>query len=128
MCYSFSTLTEIERKNLWDEWKRTYPDSKKTWRVTNKQKSHTLRCQATVIVKKVSAIVRRKPTNLEDSENSDFENDDNQSIDTNSIYSENSDIDGWANSGETESIKSENSDIDGLQNFGRTNSISSDIQ
>jgi len=119
---------EIERKNLWDEWKETYPDSKKTWRITNNQKSHTLRCQATVIVKKVSAIVRRKPTNLEDSENSDFENDDNQSIDTNSIYSENSDIDGWANSGETESIKSGNSDIDGLQNFGRTNSISSDIQ
>merc|ERR1712030_227276 len=86
-------------------------------------------CQATVVVKKVSTIIRRRPTNLEDSANSDFENDDdNQSMDTNSIYSENSDIDGWANSGETESIKSENSDVDGLQDFGRTNSISSDIQ
>jgi len=109
---------EKERKKLWDEWKKLHPNSKKTWRITNKQKAHTLRCQATVVIKKVSAIVRREPTNSEDSESVSFENDDNHSDDTDSIYSENSDADGWANSGDTGSIKSENSDIDGLRNFG----------
>ena len=117
---------EKERKKLWDEWKKLHPNSKKTWRITNKQKAHTLRCQATVVIKKVSAIVRREPTNSEDSESVGFENDDNHSDDTDSIYSENSDADGWANSGDTGSIKSENSDIDGLRNFGRTNSVTSE--
>merc|ERR1712030_249190 len=46
--------------------------------------------------------------------------------DTDSVCSEATDVDGWANSGDTESLNSENSDIDGLRNFGRTNSINSE--
>merc|ERR1712030_307491 len=68
-----------------------------------------------------------EPANSEGSESIGFGNDDTHSEDTNSVCSEATDMDGWANSGDTESIKSETSDIDGLRNFGRTNSINSDL-
>ena len=117
---------EKERKKLWDEWKTQHPESKKTWRINNKQGAHTLRCQATVVIKKVSAIVGTEPANSEDSESIGFGNDDTHSEDTDSVCSEATDVDGWANSGDTESLNSENSDIDGLRNFGRANSINNE--
>ena len=117
---------EKERKKLWDEWKTQHPESKKTWRISNKQGAHTLRCQATVVIKKVSAIVGIEPANSEDSESIGFGIDDTHSEDTDSVCSEATDVGGWANSGDTESLKSENSDIDGLRNFGRANSINND--
>ena len=43
---------EEERKKLWDEWKNKYPNSKRTWRTNRKQGPNTLRCQATIIIKK----------------------------------------------------------------------------
>ena len=118
---------EKERKQLWDEWKNKHPDSKKTWRTNKKQGPNTLRCQATVIIKKVSATVKIEPANSERSGSIGFGNDDDNSEDTNSVHSETTDGDGWANSGDTESIHSGISDIDGLENFGRTNSINSEV-
>ena len=120
---NLTVSNEKERKQLWDEWKTKHPKSKKTWRMNNKQSSKTLRCQATVIIKKVSAIIEIEPANSEGSESIGFGNDEANSEDTNSVHSEATDVDGWANSGDTESIHSEISDIDGLANFGRTNSL-----
>ena len=63
---------EKQRKQLWDEWKTKHPESKKTWRTNNKQSSHTLRCQATVVIKKVSAVMEIEPANSEGSESIGF--------------------------------------------------------
>ena len=66
------------RKELWDDWKTKQPESKKTWRTDKVQSPDTLRCQAQVTVKKISAIITEEPASLERS---------------NSIRSEISDID-----------------------------------
>ena len=143
-----TVMDDVERKNLWDEWKKIHPKSKKIWRMSNKHQAHTLRCQAPVVIKRLSAIVKKSPANLEDSVNSDFNNQSPETcsnyseetdMDSISLRSENSDFDGLASSGDTESIESGSGDIDGLrvlrkrngdgaQNLARANSVSSDTQ
>jgi hypothetical protein len=49
-----------ERKQLWEEWKRIHPDSQKRWKMENARDSDSLRCQAAVVIKKVSAKVEVK--------------------------------------------------------------------
>ena len=117
-------MDDVERKNLWEEWKKDHPKSKKIWRMSNEHQAYTLRCQAPVVIKRLSAIVRKNSANLEDSVNSDFNS---QSPETSSNYSEESDIDsisirseisdfdGLVSSGDTESIESESGNIDGLR-------------
>ena len=50
-----------ERKQLWDKWKTKHPESRKTWRTNKTQNPRTLRCQAPLIIKRISAIVNREP-------------------------------------------------------------------
>ena len=52
-----------ERKQLWDKWKTKHPESRKTWRTNKTQNPKTLRCQAPLIIKKISATVNREPVN-----------------------------------------------------------------
>ena len=77
-----------ERKNLWEIWKTKHPESKKTWRTDRTQRSDTLRCQATVIVKKITATI------LEQTDSESEETEEPASLErTDSIQSEISDID-----------------------------------
>ena len=71
-----------ERKQLWDNWKAKHPESKKTWRTDKTQRLDTLRCQAPVIVKKISATI------LEHTNSSNEESDEPASLErTDSIRS-----------------------------------------
>ena len=45
------------RKQLWDKWKAKHPESRKTWRTNRNQNPKTLRCQAPLIIKKISTTV-----------------------------------------------------------------------
>ena len=77
-----------KRKQLWDNWKTKHPESKKTWRTDRAQGSETLRCQAQVIVKKISANI------LEQTDSTDEEPEEPAGLErSNSIRSEISDID-----------------------------------
>ena len=49
------------RKQLWDKWKAKHPESRKTWRTNKTQSSRTLRCQAPLIIKKISTTVSIAP-------------------------------------------------------------------
>ena len=76
-----------KRKQLWDTWKAKHPESKKTWRTDRPQGPDSLRCQAQVIIKRISAsipIQRNEP--IEPDEPAPMERAD-------SIRSEISDID-----------------------------------
>ena len=121
---NLTVTNEEERQKLWDKWKNKHPNSKKTWRTNRKQGPNTLRCQAPIIIKRVSATVKVEPANSERSESIGFNNEDINPSDTDSIHS---DEYGWANSGDTESIQSEASDFDGLRTLGRANSINSGL-
>ena len=46
-----------KRKQLWDMWRTKHPESKKTWRTDRAQGPDTLRCQAQVTIKKISATI-----------------------------------------------------------------------
>ena len=77
-----------KRKQLWEIWRTNNPESKKTWRTDRKQGPNTLRCQAPVVIKKIS-------TNITEQENSE-ENEPEEPATlerSNSIRSEISDID-----------------------------------
>ena len=77
-----------KRKQLWEIWRTKNPESKKTWRTDRKQGPNTLRCQAPVVIKKIS-------TNITEQENSE-ENEPEEPATlerSNSIRSEISDID-----------------------------------
>ena len=102
-----STLTvsnNEERKQLWEEWKKDHPDSKKTWRSGKTKDPDNLRCQASVIIKRVSAKI--------ETEESYFE----------SLHSDDSSLADWSDQGSTNSIHSENSERE------RANSIQSGSQ
>ena len=77
-----------KRKQLWDNWKAKHPESQKTWRTDKIQSSDTLRCQAQVIVKRISANI------LEQTDSSNEESKEPAGLErSNSIQSEISDID-----------------------------------
>ena len=78
-----------ERKQLWEEWKRFHPESKKTWKTSKAQISDSLRCQASVIIKKVSAKVET-------------------AIIYDDLLGDNSSIGGWSDQGSIRSFQSQN--------------------
>ena len=49
-----------ERKQLWEEWKKEHPESKKIWRSERAKDPDTLRCQASVIIKKCQPQSKQK--------------------------------------------------------------------
>ena len=46
-----------ERKQLWEEWKKIHPRTKKLWKMEKARDSDSLRCQAAVVIKRGSANV-----------------------------------------------------------------------
>ena len=78
-----------ERKQLWEEWKKIHPESKKIWKTTKAQDSDSLRCQASVIIKKVSAKVET-------------------AVIYDDLLNDNSSIGGWSNQGSIRSFQSQN--------------------
>ena len=49
-----------ERKQIWEEWKKQHPESKKIWRSERAKDPNTLRCQAAVIIKKYQLQLKQK--------------------------------------------------------------------
>ena len=98
-----------ERKQLWEEWKKQHPESKKIWRSERAKDPNTLRCQAAVIIKKVSATIETEEDYFE------------------SIHSGNSSLWSWSDQRSTDSIHSEDSERDRMNN-GRSNSIQNGSQ
>ena len=95
-----------ERKQLWDNWKTKHPESKKTWRTDRIQRSDTLRCQAPVIVKRISATI------LEQTDSTNEETEDPVGLErSDSIQSEISDIDVHVSPTEAKRIQEEVQDM-----------------
>ena len=106
---SLTVSSNDERKQLWEEWKIQHPESKKIWKSERAKDPDTLRCQASVIIKRVSATIKTVEDYFE------------------SIHSGNSSLIGWSDQRSTESIHSEDSERNRLDN-GRSNSIQSGSQ
>ena len=58
-----------KRKQLWDMWKTKHPESRKIWRTDKVQSSRTLRCQAPLIIKRISATVQVQSAPVEGENN-----------------------------------------------------------
>ena len=55
-----------DRKQIWEEWKKFNPDSQKRWKIASAKDSDSLKCQAVVVIKKVSAEVEIKTYQQDD--------------------------------------------------------------
>ena len=55
-----------KRTQLWNRWKTKHPESRITWRTDKVQSSKTLRCQASLIIKKISATVQMQPAPVDE--------------------------------------------------------------
>ena len=95
-----------ERKQLWDSWKAKHPESRKTWRTDRAQNSNTLRCQAPMIIKKISAKIQ------EQTNSTDEEIEEPASLErADSIHSEISDIDMHVSPADARRIQEEVQDM-----------------
>ena len=82
-----------ERKQLWEEWKKIHPESQKSWKREKARDSDSLRCQAAVVIKKVSANVEKEiyhqdflNSSGEWSDQGSIQSDESQDIENSAIF------------------------------------------